>query len=218
MPLCFEVQKLSQELETLGPLMDLYQAGDYAFPEHSLKWLADAEKTLSSLRVPEGAELATLRGRILKVADTFAATEGQGKRSQLQRARNAAAADALDRAETILRNRLLTAEERLRLFEEKLCEGMTALLLQTSLPEKCKPRNEWLNRVWDLLRTQPPTRPLATYLAASLGTIDRSYLLHRVLCRLDDIAIAGRRTRRRSDDSNAPSEALLPREVLSTNP
>jgi len=170
-------------LSKLAPLMDCYQNGNPGFPDDTLKWLEDAEKTMSTLRLPDGAEMSVLRGRILKSTDALPADDGRPKRAAARRARNAAAAEALERAEAIIRRRLLDAEERLRHFEDKLCEGITAFLLQNSLPEKTSTRQVWLNQIWTRFRQFQATRPLAIYIAASLTKVDRSYILDHVLTR-----------------------------------
>lgn len=190
MILCVQIEKLNSFLSTLAPLMDRYQRGELSFVDDALKWLEEAEKTMSSLRIPEGAEMSALRGRIIRSSDTSTNSGDHTTRSAIRRARNAAAAEALERAEAILRNRLLAAEERLKLFEDKLCEGITALMLQTPLPEKTLPHRQFLDRVWDLLRQQKSTRPLALYIAASLTPFDRSFILDRVLSRVIDEELA----------------------------
>jgi hypothetical protein len=183
MILCVQIDKLGSCLSTLAPLMDRYQNGKPGFPDDTLKWLEDAEKTMSMLRLPDGAEMSALRGRILKAPDALPADDGRPKRAAVQRARNAAAAEALERAEAILRRRLLDAEERLRHFEDKLCEGITAFLLQNSLPEKTSQHQVWLNKIWTRFKQFQATRPLAIYIAASLAQVDRCYILDRVLTR-----------------------------------
>jgi hypothetical protein len=134
--------------------------------------------------------MSALRGRIIRSADVSACSEGRGTRAALRRARNGAAADALERAEAVLRGRLLIADERLRLFEEKLCEGMTALMLQAPLPEMNMPHTEWLNEIWILLRQQQSTRPLYLYMSASLSPFDRNVILDRVSSRIIDEGLA----------------------------
>lgn len=186
MILSIQIEKFSSFLSTLAPLIDQYQRGELGFADDALKWLEEAEKTMSMLRLPEGAEMSALRGRIIKTADVLTNQEGHTTRSALRRARNAAAAEALERAESIMRNRLLEAEERLKLFDEKLCEGMTAFILQTPLPEKTLPHMEWLNKIWNQLRQEQSTRPLALYISASLNSIDRSFILNRVLNRITE--------------------------------
>lgn len=183
MILCVQIENIRVCLNSFAPLMDRYQRGEVNFPDDALKWLEEAEKTMSALRLPDGAEMSSLRGRILKAADALATDDAKPPRSAVRRARNAAAADALDRAEAILRNRLLTAEERLKLFEDKLCEGMTAFLLQNLLPDTVAPHQTWLLLVWDRLRQFQATRPLTLYLAVSLSQVDRSFILDRVLSR-----------------------------------
>lgn len=189
MILCVQIDKLSSCLSTLSPLMDRYQNSKLSFPDDTLKWLEDAEKTMSMLRLSDGAEMSALRGRILKAADALPTDDGRPKRAAIRRARNAAAAEAVERAEAILRRRLLEAEERLMHFEDKLCEGITAFLLQNSLPEKTKPRQAWLNQIWARFKQFQATSPLAIYIAASLTKIDCTYILDRVLTRATDNGI-----------------------------
>lgn len=183
MILCVQIDKLSSCLNTLASLMDHYQDGLPSFPDDTLKWLEGAEKTMSMLRLPDGAEMSALRGRILKAPDALPTDDGRPKRTAIRRARNAAAAEALERAEAILRRRVFDAEERLRHFEDKLCEGITAFLLQNALPEKTSPHQVWLNQIWTRFKQFQATRPLAIYLSASLTKVDRSYILDRVLAR-----------------------------------
>jgi hypothetical protein len=184
MILCVLVDQLGSCLSTLAPLIDRYQKGDPSFPDDALKWLEGAEKTMGMLRLPESAELSALRGRILKASDALPADGGRPKRTAVRRARNAAAAEALERAEAILRRRLLDAEERLRQFEDKLCEGITAFLLQNVLPGKTLARQAWLSQIWTSFQKFQATRPLAIYIAASLSKVDRSYILDRVIARV----------------------------------
>jgi hypothetical protein len=183
MILAVHLDKLAFHLSNLAPLIDQYQYGEPDFADNALKWLEEAEKIMSQLRLPEGSEMSALRSRIIKAVDV-SALESKATRSNLRKARNVAAAEALERAESIMRSRLLTAEERLRFFEEKLCEGMTALLLQTPLPEKKGSYTEWLNLVWDHLRQEKSTLPLVLYITASLTPYDRSLILDRVLSRV----------------------------------
>lgn len=183
MILAVQEEKLTSYLKTLAPLIDQYQNGEPAFADNALKWLEEAEKIMSQLRLPEGSEMSSLRSRIIKAVDV-PTPESKLTRSQLRKARNAAAAEALERAEVIIRGRLLPASERLHFFEEKLCEGITALLLQMQLPENNGSYAEWLDLIWDQLRLEQSTRPLALYITASLTPFDRRVVLDRVLNRV----------------------------------
>jgi len=183
MILYVRIEKLGSCLQTVASLMDRYQHGEPGFPNDTLKWLENAEKTMSMLRLAEGSEMSALRGRILKAPDALPVEDGRPKRASVRRAQNAAAAEALERAESILRRRLLEAEDRLQRFEDKLCEGITAFLLQNSLPKKTSPHEVWLNHIWKQFHQFQATRPLATYIAASLTKVDRCYILDRVLTR-----------------------------------
>lgn len=179
MILCVQIEKLGSQLSKLTLLMDKYQRGEPGFADDVLEWLEESEKAMSILRLPEGSEMSVLRGRIMKAAHVSNST-----RKVQRQARDIAAAESLERAEAIMRGRLHSSEERLQFFEEKLCEGMTALMLQRPLPEKTLPNMEQLRIVWELLRQEKSTRPLSLYLAASLSPSDRSFILNKVLNRV----------------------------------
>ena len=181
---CVQIDKLGENLQALTGVMDLYQQRDPAFPDRALGWLTEAEKSMGRLRLPEGSEMATLRGRITRAEDQALDEEGRPTRKVRTRARNAAAAEALERAEAILRGRVTAAEERLQQFEDKLCEGMTAFLLEHQLPPRNVGQQEWLKQIWAMFSAGKATRPLSIYLSASLSLVDRLFILDRVLARV----------------------------------
>lgn len=183
MILILQIEKLGAHLDALSPLMDRYQRGDQTFADEVLKWLDEAEKTMSMLRLPEGAELSVLRGRILRSGDSALSSKSSPPRSTLRRVRNVAAAEALERAEEIMRGRLLEAENRLKFFEEKFCEGITHFMASNELPDMATSYDNWLNQVWVLMRNYEKTRPLILYISASLSPSDRSIIMDRVLNR-----------------------------------
>lgn len=182
--LSVQIGKLRPNLDQLPTLLDLYQRGEPRFPDEALAWLSDVEKTMASVRVRNVSEFPVLRGRILKAADALHNREEKPSRSLVRSARNVAAAEALERAEEIIRGVITTNEERLQKFEDKLCEGITALALLTPLPPRIGTTTHWLSQIWRLLRSQDSTRPLATYLGTALSTIDRQFILEAVLSRL----------------------------------
>ncbi len=180
---CVTIDKLGQSLEQLSPVLDSYRRGDPAFPALALHWLETTHKGLSSLRLSELSELGTLGASIIKAGEAIPGPDGlPPRRSQTRARQNIAAAEALERAERVLRDRVQSSEERLRLFEDKLCEGMTAYMLENSLPEGGG--EQALRRLWDGLCAYAPTRPLTRYLSASLGSTDRLCLLANILGRL----------------------------------
>jgi hypothetical protein len=182
-----QVEKIRRCLEAVPPLMDRYQRKEVSFPDHVIKWLEDAEKNIASLRLPQVSELATLRGNVLKVEDSLSSGDDRPSRSSVRRASNSTAADCLSRAESILRDQLNTAEDKLKQFEDKLCEGMTAFLLQNTLPPMAgMSRQTWLLYVWEDIRRFQATRPLALYLATSLTQVDRCFILDEILNRMSD--------------------------------
>lgn len=186
MLLAMRIEAIGERLRGLGEVVDRHERGDPGFPEAAIAWLRACEQLLLGLRVREGAELATLRGAIVKAgerpADDDAATS---RRAAARRARVVAAADALERAGALLQHVAAEAESRLRHFETKLTEAMTAAVLVGLVePPPDEPRERWLARVWQRLAAHQATRPTAVYLAAALHAPDRLYLLDRVLARL----------------------------------
>jgi hypothetical protein len=183
MILAVQIEELSSYSKTLIPLIDQYQKGEPDFADNTLKWLEESEKMMSRLRLPEGSEMSALRSRIIRTGQV-SISERTLSRSNLRKARNVAAAEALERAEVIIRSRRIKAEERLNFFEEKLCEGMTALLLKQPLLQMEENYTKWLDRIWNKLNEEPSTRPLALYIAASMTPYDRSIILNLVLDRV----------------------------------
>ena len=184
MILCVQFEQLGALLNSLAPLIDRYQKGDSQFVSEALKWLEEVEQTMSRLRLPEGAEMSSLRSQILKAEDQQFGASDRPKRSVIRRANNVAASDALARAEEILRQRVMSAEERLQTFEGKLTEGLTAFLLENELPVNQGDSTAWLNLIWQQFKEYDATRPLLIYLSASLTATDRNFILMRVLSRL----------------------------------
>lgn len=185
MILFMQVEKISDFLSTLSPLIDEYKAGNYAFAVRAIDWLQAAENLMSSLRLPEGAEMSSLRAQILKAGDIAKDDEGRRTRSAIRRSCNAAAADALERAESILRRRIVEAEEKLQHFEDKLSEAVTAAVLVEAFPyPPQEPRQMWLEQVWAGLTRHQSIRPTTIYLATSLLASDRLFILDRIMNRL----------------------------------
>lgn len=182
MYLCVQVEVLRSHLSTLAPLIDKYQRGDMDFSDQALVWLEEAEKSMSSLHLSRGSEMSSLRGSILGAADALLSRDEYTRRGQIRKARALAAVESLRRAEEIMRQDLLSAQERLKFFEDKLAEGMTAFVLQNSLPPGAG--NSWLDQVWREFSQNESTRALASYIVASLSPYDRSYILIQVMERV----------------------------------
>ncbi|MCW8875513.1 MAG: hypothetical protein OQJ89_06265 [Kangiellaceae bacterium] len=185
MILSIQIEKISDFLATLSPLMDMYKDGNYSFASRAIDWLEEAEKLMSSLRLKEGAEMSSLRAQILKAGDIAKDDHGARTRSAIRRACCAAAADSVTRAESILRNRILQAEDKLNHFEEKLCEAVTAAVLVDCFTHSPRePRQQWLMKVWQELSQHNSIRPTTVYLATALLSVDRLYLLDKIMARL----------------------------------
>lgn len=187
MLLSMRVESIGERLRGLGAVIDRYERGDPEFPEAAIAWLRGCEQLLLGLHVREGAEIAALRGSITRAGERCAPDEAErtSRRSAARRARAVAAAEAIERAGAILQQTAAEAESRLRLFETKLTEALTAgVLVGLVAPPAGEPRERWLARIWQRLAGHQATRPTAVYLAASLHAPDRLYVLDRVLARL----------------------------------
>ena len=193
MLLAIRVERLGAQLGGLGAIVDRYERGDPDFPEAAIAWLRAAEHLLQNLRAREAAELAALRGAITRAGERVGLDdrESSPRRGLVQRARAVAAAESLARAGALLQQIAAEAESRLRHFETKLTEALTAAVLVglVSLPTDPS-RERWLSQVWQRLAGHQATRPTAVYLAAALRAPDRLYVLDRVLSRLCESELA----------------------------
>ena len=192
MLLAMRVENIGDRLRGLGAVVDRYERGDPEFPEAAIAWLRGCEQLLLGLRLREGAELATLRGSIARAGERGAIDDPErtSRRGAARRARAVAAAEALERAGAILQQAATEAESRLRHFESKLTEALTAAVLVglVSYPPE-EPRERWLALIWQRLAGHQATRPTAVYLAAALHAPDRLYVLDHVLSRLCEPAL-----------------------------
>lgn len=187
--LAIRIDKLRDHLAGLGPLIDAYERGDHDFPDKALAWLKQSEDVMASLRLPEGAEMASLRSSITKATDELPDREEghRAPRHARQRARNAAAANALQRAEGIMGGRILDAEQRLQEYEGKLIEAVVGAVLVDIVPLPPGPQREaWLRQVWKAMAQHAATRPTTIYLASALRAVDRLWLLDEIMARLLD--------------------------------
>lgn len=177
-------EKLGEKLSEVKTLVDFYQAGDWSFAEKVITWLEESEKLVSELRLIDGSELATLRARVVKVPDEQASGDAGVKRSTIRSAQNAAAADALERAEYILRGRVREATDKLEHFETKLAESITTMTMSSQLPPRHSVWMNWISQVWQGMAACKETQAFAVYMSTSLNSGDRFYLLDQVLGRL----------------------------------
>ncbi len=184
MYLFLRAEKLSDKLSEVKLLIDLYQKGDWSFPDRVIKWLEESEKLMGELRLIDGSELSTLRAQIVKVPDEQIARGGDRKRSVLRSAQNAATADALERAELILRGRVREAKDKLEHFDGKLAEAITTMTMGGQLPPRSEVWMNWIGQVWQGLVQCEETRGFSIYMSSSLSSGDRFYLLDQVLNRL----------------------------------
>lgn len=187
MLLAMRVERLSERLRELGAVVDRYERGDPDFAGAAIAWLRATEQLLLSLRTREGAELSTLRASITKAGERCGLDDPEhvARRSVVRRARAVAAAEALERAGAILQQTSTDDEARLRHFESKLIEALTAGVLVGLVPfPPEEPRERWLALIWQRLAGHQATRPTAVYLTAALHAPDRLYVLDRVITRL----------------------------------
>jgi len=141
---------------------------------------------MSKLHLSEGGEMSVLRSRILKFTDLYRPVDERLTQSALRKGKNAETASVVERAEEIIRMAIQESEQRLLQFENKLCEGMTAFLLENELPPQGLNYMTWLNQIWVMIKAQDSTKALAMYISASLVAYDRTYILDKVIARLSE--------------------------------
>ncbi len=170
-------EMFTSHLERLSGLASLYRDGSPHWLPESEAWLIESEKLMARFRFAEGSRIAAARGNIAKAMD-MPPGEGQSPRRQAERRCRAAAQEALDEAARLMTMRARQSEEKLQAFEEKLCEGVTAYLLQHPLVEDgITPTASGL---WQGLKAYEATKALALYMETALGHQDREYLMENI--------------------------------------
>ncbi|MGK0422223.1 MAG: hypothetical protein ACJAT9_001908, partial [Polaribacter sp.] len=162
------IEELKKRSKLVPFLIDMYKKGDSNFSRHVIEWLEKNEEIMSKLHLSEGGEMSVLRSRILKFTDVYRPADERLTQSALRKGKNAETASVVERAEEIIRIAIQESEERLLQFENKLCEGMTAFLLENELPPQGRNYMGWLNQIWQMIKAQGSTRALAMYISASL--------------------------------------------------
>ncbi|MDX8377625.1 MAG: hypothetical protein R8L53_06335 [Mariprofundales bacterium] len=181
-----QIEKLSCQLIKVTAVIDLYAKNDVSFPFAALKWIEDAEKLMASLRLPDSAQLAILRGKLLAIEDSCNDSDGRKlPRSEIRRAMGAQSAAVLEDGTALLQHRRQLAQDKIDHFSTKLEEAMTAAALSSIIPiPETEPRQAWLELVWRQLAAFQATRPTAVYVSTSLIAIDRLYILDQILTRM----------------------------------
>lgn len=174
-------EMLTSHLQQLSSLTNMYRRQDANWLNSAEIWLEEAEGLMGRFRFAEGGLIAVARGSIAKANDAVY-PEGKNRRKQIVSASRAAAHNALEEAARLMSVRVSQAEERLQAFEDKLCEGMTAYMLEN--PETLnyvftKPAN-----LWTALKSNSATTALILYAEASIGMQDRMYLLENIMARI----------------------------------
>lgn len=176
-------EKLRTCLSGLCDVVDLYAAGQVEFAPLTLRWLSAAETVLREERLPQATQVLTARTAVIAARDR---SQAAGKSGAARRRDEALAAiDAISLTETLLRERLLTVEDEIDAYEDKLVEAVTGLVVLGHLPPmEGVGRNRWAQQVWAALASLDETRPTAVWLSAALAAPDRLFLLDRILQRL----------------------------------
>jgi hypothetical protein len=178
-----QAEKLRDCLARLNDVVIRYEMGQLDFAKLALEWLSKAETQLREERLPQASEVLTARTNV--IASRERSMEKGIHGTARRRAEAIAAIDAICLGETLLRKRLLTLEDEIDAYEDKLVEAVTGLTVLGHLPPMSGiGRNVWTQQVWNALETQEATRPTAVWLSTALATPDRMFLLDRILQRL----------------------------------
>lgn len=175
-------EMLFAHLEKLSGPASLYRKNSPSWLPQAEYWLEEAQAHMIRFRFPEAGLIAAARGGIAKAGDAFQ-RGGLLSGRQTEKARNTAAWEAVQETARLLTERARQAEDWLRAFDDKLCEGLTTYFLQHPIDvengEKPGPAGLWRG-----LKGCEATRALALYVETSLSSQDRQYLLERIVLRL----------------------------------
>jgi hypothetical protein len=179
-------QELLEHLAQLPSVLDLYRDASPSFILEAVAWLASMEATLLRFRSPKASLIAAERGLILATADGYRDPQvaGGGQGSSRRGAR-ATAVVSLGRAEAAVRSQIEAINEQLDAMKVKLAQLLVIASSVRPLPMPgSEAHTQWLTNVWAGLAVSEETRRMQAFIATSLATVDRLYLLDELLLNL----------------------------------
>lgn len=167
--LLLQIPRLVQKLED--------QQSDYC--EAVIEWMKQLEHALASNRLPSGASIAALRGGVIAASRGITAgppVSGSSRR----KARDAAATDALRRAEEIVAS-AMRADQAQIADAERLARQLVAHGLRKRILDDEVLRRRQVEAIWQRLASDPELGSPASHLSALVGLPNALVLVGRAL-------------------------------------
>ncbi|HEX7241550.1 MAG TPA: hypothetical protein VF263_14830 [Longimicrobiaceae bacterium] len=165
-------------------LVDAMDRNDAGFSALVRGWLAEVEEVLKNNRLAAAGEVAALRGTLI-AAERGALPAGitVAGRATPRRLRDAAAADALRRAESAVSGAVRADAERVAEAEGMLRQVATLAAWKGTLPGPGYPGTHTarVQAAWSAVSTDPDTAGAALRVAGLVGAQDALILLDRAL-------------------------------------
>jgi hypothetical protein len=179
-------QELLEHLARLPAVFELYRNADPRFMPEAVAWLSAIEATLLRFRSPKASQLAAERGLILAAADGYRDPQvASASQAASRRGASATTALCLGRAEAAVRLHVEAISEQLDAMKVKMAQLLAIGSSARAIPmPRGEPRTAWLSQVWAGLVVNEETQRMHMFLAASLATVDRLYLLDELLSNL----------------------------------
>jgi hypothetical protein len=178
------IEELNSHLLKLPQIVEAYEIRDSTFSEMAKSWLQQAEQILVSNRLPAAGAVATLRGVVISAergvlpSDITFITA-----SNSRKARDAAAADALRRAEMLitdlLRDDLVKIHEAERILQQIVAVASYKGYL--NIPNGSIAQGDFVGQVWGCVSRDSDLAQGAVNVTALVGFPNALALLGREL-------------------------------------
>jgi len=185
--LAFTREKLISHLLQIPPLVDLYQNHDPLFAERVVDWLSELEESLGQMRLPTAGMAASERALILAIADGYRDQEIEVSSRRPRKAKQAAAALAINRMQSELRRRIEEIDEQFDAWRERMAQFIAVAINSNHIPlPPTEPRNAWLSNIWKSWGSNGETQSMYNYLNAAMTQGDRIFLLDELISNILD--------------------------------
>ncbi|MDU0353319.1 hypothetical protein RS130_04685 [Paraglaciecola aquimarina] len=174
-------EKIIQQLMLLTNLTDKYALLDPSYPQKSLAWLVETEKTLEPLRLPIVSRLAALRGILLASDDGYQDPIIAASSRSKRKAKRALTAHIITQAEQALREEIEIIDHGFSELIDKLSQLLAIRFSQQELPSTPHVTMGYVDNIWRLLGENQETKSMFRYIEARIGETDRRYLLQSLL-------------------------------------
>jgi hypothetical protein len=175
-------ERLNQQLQQVGRLVDLYQAHDSNFIEQVVRWLSKIEEHLQQMRNPLSSYVAAERARILAAHDGFRDPHVSDPKVTRRKAIMATTSLVLNSVVDRLVETIRQIDEKFDAWREKMTQLLALGSMKKPIPmPPTEPRQLWLNKVWSQLGEIDEARGMYVYLNATMTQSDRLQLLDELI-------------------------------------